>query len=362
MMWALLTLSSLHGRSAVPSSAAARVSTPPIATPPIVDLSSLVQPQGASLRSLADDAAIVDQIREACSTWGFFYVVNHGVDALLTERLYAQSEAFFALPAALKATIKRSATNSKGWYDDELTKNKRDWKEGFDMGAQLGSLDGVGLDGFNQWPDASFNLPHFESTCREYFVAVEHLARLLASAMSVGLGMPADHFAPELDKHTSFMRLNYYPRCPDPDSNMCISPHTDSGVLTVLTQSPVQALQVERDGEWLNVPPLANSFVINTGDVMQVWSNGLYRAPQHRVIAQRSLVRYSVPFFLNPNYETNYAPIPSTVTAQRHARYRPINWGKFRLARFQGDFADVGQETQISDFEIQPSSATPSGQ
>lgn len=320
-----------------------------VAAPPIIHIGSLIRTSAAGEPLAAETVA---QIRAACSEWGFFYVTGHGVDPALMAQFYAQKAAFFALPPAVKARVRRSATNSKGWYDDELTKNKRDWKEGFDMGAQDGSLDGVGLDGFNQWPDAEFDLPDFEPTCRAYFDETRRVAEVLARAMAVGLGMPADFFAGEFAAHTSYLRLNYYPVCPDPDNHRCISPHTDAGALTVLTQSDVQALQVERDGEWYDVPPLAGSFVINTGDVMQVWSNGLYIAPVHRVIAQRERERYSSPFFYNPNYSTNYAPIPSTVSAARPARYRPINWGQFRVARFQGDFADVGAETQISDFEI----------
>lgn len=328
-----------------------------VAAPPVIDMSALVR--AAPDEPPAADA--VAQIRAACSEWGFFYVTGHGVEPALLERFYAQKAAFFALPPAVKARVRRSATNSKGWYDDELTKNKRDWKEGFDVGAQDGSLDGKGLDGFNQWPDAACGLPDFEPACRAYFAEAERVARALARAMAVGLGMPADFFAGEFAAHTSYLRLNYYPVCPDPDHHRCISPHTDAGALTVLTQSDVQALQVERGGEWYDVPPRAGTFVINTGDVMQVWSNGLYIAPVHRVVAQRELERYSAPFFYNPNYATDYAPIPSTVSAERPARYRPINWGQFRLARFRGDFADVGAETQISDFEVGAAGAAVDG-
>jgi isopenicillin N synthase-like dioxygenase len=85
----------------------------------------------------------------------------------------------------------------------------------------------------------------------------------------------------------------------------------------------------------------------------EVWSNDRYVAPVHRVKAQRSLERYSAPFFYNPSYETNYAPVSGTISDETPAKYRPINWGDFRLGRFRGDFADVGKEVQISDFIIQ---------
>lgn len=316
--------------------------------PPVIDISPVRVRDGA--RRL--DADCVAQIRDACSRWGFFYAIGHGVSDDVMEAFYAQKKAFFDLPKDVKAKVKRTSENSKGWYDDEFTKNKLDWKEGFDLGAQDGSLDAAGLDGVNQWPDGSFGLPAFEGVCRDYFDAAHGVAMDLVRAMAQGLGMPADHFDSEFDAHTSYLRLNYYPLCPRPKDHLCISPHTDAGALTVLTQSPVQSLQVDLDGEWVDVPPVDKAFVINTGDVMQVWSNGLYKAPLHRVIAHEDKVRYSSPYFLNPNYNTCYAPLPSCVSAERPARYRPINWGDFRMARFQGDFANVGTETQISDFEL----------
>mmetsp|Transcript_7970 Transcript_7970/g.23346 ORF Transcript_7970/g.23346 Transcript_7970/m.23346 type:complete len:353 (-) Transcript_7970:271-1329(-) len=319
------------------------------ASPPLIDIAPLVRSyeNGDEL-----DADTVARIRDACSDWGFFLIKGHGVPEELVERFYEQKRLFFALDKPTKARIHRTQDNSKGWYDNELTKNKVDWKEGFDIGAQDGDLDGVGLDGFNQWPDEGFGVPDFEPTCRAYYAETHRVALVLLAAMAQGLGMPADHFAGAFDRHTSYLRLNYYPVCPQPDEHQCIGPHTDAGALTVLSQSPVKSLQVLNGGEWYDVAPVEGTFVINTGDVMQVWSNGLYKAPVHRVIAQRDKVRYSSPYFLNPNYDCDYEPIPSCVTDERPARYRPINWGKFRMARFAGDYADVGAETQISDFEI----------
>ena len=233
-----------------------------------------------------------------------------------------------------------------------------DWKEGFDVGAQDGSLDKRGLDGVNQWPDEEKyeSIKGFQATLREYYEACTKFARTLTCAMTAGMGLPAEslvkkHFD---DCHSSYLRMNFYPTCPEPDKHMSISEHTDAGAVTVLTQSMVQSLQVyqPRDGQWYEIAPMKNSFVINTGDVMQVWSNGHYKAPLHRVKAQLSLERFSSPFFYNPSYETNYEPVDSMITAERPKQYNPINWGTFRLGRFQGDYADVGEEIQIEHFRI----------
>ena len=59
-----------------------------------------------------------------------------------------------------------------------------------------------------------------------------------------------------------------------------------------------------------------------------------------------------MPFFFNPAYSTDYAPLPSTVDARHPARYRPINWREFRAQRAAGDYADYGEYAQISQYAI----------
>jgi isopenicillin N synthase-like dioxygenase len=111
-------------------------------------------------------------------------------------------------------------------------------------------------------------------------------------------------------------------------------------------------LQVFRDGYWHNIPPVAGAFVINTGDMMQVWSNDIYQAAIHRVLAMRDKDRYSIPFFFNPSAETNVSPLPGTVSDDRPPHYRNISWAEFRGKRTDGDYADYGPEVQISHYRI----------
>ena len=81
-----------------------------------------------------------------------------------------------------------------------------------------------------------------------------------------------------------------------------------------------------------------------------MWSNDQYKAALHRVLTNSVRQRYSMAFFLNPSYETTYEPLPSTVTLERPAAYRPINWRVFRSLRAAGDYADLGEEVQIHQY------------
>lgn len=320
----------------------------------------------------AAEDELVAQVAAACSEWGFFQVVNHGVPPELVEEFRAQMVAVFALPDAAKGALRRSGENARGYFDDELTKQRRDWKQALDFGVP-GSRDwrlpdghaaNGCLDGFNRLPDAA-TLPRFRPAMVAYFDALTALSERLAAVMAKGLGMPPSHFDELLHAtHTSYLRLNTYPPCTEagPPPPLGISPHRDAGFLTVLWQDPeCHSLQVHRrgapDGEWSTVVPTAGAFTINTGDMAQIWSNDRYHAPLHRVLTHPTKQRYSAPFFYNPGYTTSVAPLPSLGAP----RFAPCLWGYFRAQRFAGDFADFGSEIQTDDYRVrEPASAAPS--
>ena len=211
-------------------------------------------------------------------------VINHGVDPELCARAEEQQHAFFSLPMEVKEPMRRSADNSRGWYNDELTKQRRDWKEGLDFGSTPpmdwslvddDPRNGT-LDGYNRFPPAEL-LPHFRPTLLAYFDALTNLSERLTHLFALGLGMPADHFERVLRRgaNTSYLRLNYYaPYTGDDPTQLCISPHKDAGFLTVLRQDVgCHSLQVRdrsQPEEWVTVKPEENAFTINTGDMAQV--------------------------------------------------------------------------------------------
>ena len=79
----------------------------------------------------------------------------------------------------------------------------------------------------------------------------------------------------------------------------------------------------------------------------QIWSNGKYKAPLHRVLTHRDKERYSAPFFYNPSYDSLIEPV---VDSPKDAAYHPVLWGYFRAVRFAGDLTDLGVEIQIEAF------------
>lgn len=314
--------------------------------PPVIDLSS------------ADEDQLARDIANACSTYGFFQVTSHGIPRLLLERFREQCSLFFDLQRSLKSLLKRNATNARGFFDDELTQQRRDWKECLDIGipgsrsweVQDGHELNACLDGFNQLPGEE--LPDFRKTIVEYFEACSALSHKLARLMSKGIGRAMDDpFIRELkDNHSSYLRLNYYPPFNSQEKGVLgISPHRDAGFLTVLLQDDdCHSLQALKDGKWLTVKPIPGAITINTGDMAQVWSNGKYVAPPHRVLTDPRKKRYSAPFFYNPGYETFVKPV---VQEGETAIYHDVLWGYYRAVRFAGDMTDLGVEIQVKSFD-----------
>ena len=285
------------------------------------------------------------EIDAACRESGVFQIVGHGIDARLIATLRRQMRALFAQAPTVKRAISRTAENHWGFYDRELTRYTRDWKEVYDYGPPDGDVI------VPQWPA---ELPAFKPVIQAYYAQCETLALRLLRVLARNLGMPADfldaHFCPQ---HTSFLRLNYYPRCVrDLASHLGVNPHTDAGAITLLLQDEQQGLQVFHENVWWPVEAGPDALLVNLGDIAQVWSNDKYVAPLHRAIVHSAVERFSVPFFLNPAYSAEYAPLPSVVDARHPPRYRPINWREFRGRRAAGDYANGGEYVQISHYAV----------
>jgi isopenicillin N synthase-like dioxygenase len=350
---------------------------------PVIDVSALVKHTPDAWASNAEVQSVIEAINRACRIWGFFQITNHGLDSTQFEKMMRR---FFDLPLSEKLFVKRTHNNSRGYANDEYTKQVIDVKEIFDFGhiprkdLPNSHPDNVVLDGFNQWPQA----PLFQLTMMAYYDKCADLSRLIMSAIAAGLGLHIDHFDRSFIPHTSFLRLNYYPVPGDisnskaRDSTLGISRHTDAGALTLLLQDQsVNSLQVysgtkedHQDGRWVFVKPAENAFTVNIGDMLQVWSGGLFSAPEHRVLASTDTARYSAPFFYNPSYDTLVEPVPHLVGeatrinaeatlisgSRMYQRVKPytgsVQWGEFRSRRFQGDYANVGTESQIEDWKV----------
>ena len=295
-----------------------------------------------------DDAATVrGAITQACEDYGIFNLVNHPLTNDINRNALSESISFFTQPMAEKQAVVRTLDNPWGYYDRELTKQRRDRKEIFDFGP-----------GFSiPWPAGRH---HFRRTMELYTDRCRLLSLDLLDGLSHALGAERSALRNAFDPvHSSFTRLNYYPvndALADTDAPapgpLGISEHTDAGGLTLLQQGEVAGLQIYRDG-WHDVSPVTGALTINIGDMLQVWSNDRFKAPLHRVRASSESDRYSIVFFLNPAMDCVVTPLSSAINNRDKPHYRPFSWREFRELRAQGDYGDYGEEVQIRHYRTE---------
>ncbi len=309
---------------------------------PVIDVSALV---GAS----DDRASVAAEIRAACTTRGFFYVVGHGVDVALQERLEKLSHRFFALDEATKLEI-RMELGGRAWrgyfpLGDELTSGKPDLKEGLYFGTELGPDDprvraGLPLHGANLFPAS---MPELRETVLAYMTALTDLGHALMRGIAMSLGLDAQYFH---DRYTAdpltLFRIFHYPYVPpDPsaEAQWGVGEHTDYGVLTILKQDDAGGLEVKSGSDWIAAPPVPDSFVCNIGDMLDRLTRGFYRSTPHRVRNTSGRSRLSFPFFFDPSFDAPIEPIdlPDVGAAEDDSAER---WDRANVHAFEGTYGD----------------------
>ncbi|MCH96302.1 flavonol synthase/flavanone 3-hydroxylase-like, partial [Trifolium medium] len=104
-----------------------------------------------------------------------------------------------------------------------------------------------------------------------YAKEISSLVTRLLSLISIGLGLEEDFLLKKVGEQPRLRaQANFYPPCSDPELTMGLQEHTDFNALTVLLQSEISGLQVNKDGKWISVPCIPNAFVINLADQIEV--------------------------------------------------------------------------------------------
>ena len=282
----------------------------------------------------------IRELDQACRTAGFFYIANHGVDHELIAQTFEQSARFFELSAERKMAMHLSLSKCRRGYerigDQTLDENALpDQKESYYCGIDYPPdhpyvVKGYDTYGTSQWPN---ELTSFQATMSHYIQAQLKLCNQLMSLIAQALNEPAEYFEPTLnDPMVTLRLLRYPPHPPLADAKLFgAGAHTDWGALTTLAQDEQGGLQIQMpNGQWVGAPPIADTFVVNLGDMMPRWTNDIYRSNPHRVINASSSdkPRFSIPFFFEPNYEAPIEAIASTVSKERPKRYGPCTAGE----------------------------------
>lgn len=278
---------------------------------------------------------VANALGEAARTTGFFRICDHGMNRSLIEDVYRVAEQFFGLQDDYKNQyyIAKSSNHrgyvpfsEKGDYADEVHRSY----EAFDLGLDLPHDDpdylaGNGVLGPNVWP----HLAGFHETVAAYYDQVSTLGRLICGALEAHLNLPKGAMTDQMSKPISQLRLLHYVRQASTVERKSVNmgAHTDYECLTLL-HTRNQGLQVmTQNDNWIDVPVDPDVLIVNIGDMMEAWTNGIFRSTPHRVLNLKP-ERFSLPYFVATNYDTVIKPFAELVGEGQKSQYEPFLAGE----------------------------------
>ncbi|KAL8152985.1 hypothetical protein V2J09_010745 [Rumex salicifolius] len=265
------------------------------------------------------------KLRSALSAFGCFQVVNHGIDTELLEKVLEVSRQFFALPLEEKMKCYGAAGLFNGYGNDGVLRGNQTQNWNDRLYLRVGSKDPADLE---FWPE---NPPEFRKVVRELSDKIEAMPKTILKAMARSLELEDDCFVKHhgLDGGFTF-KLNFYPKCPNPEHVLGISPHSDGTTFTMLLQDQ-RGLHIMANDCWFDVPVIPGAIFVNVGDLMEIMSNGIIKSTLHRVVTSADKERVSVAMFYSPSSFKEIGPINELVTVDRPQLYKKtniLNYGK----------------------------------
>ncbi|XP_051135364.1 protein SRG1-like isoform X2 [Andrographis paniculata] len=279
------------------------------------------------LQKLLDESSMDSELHvlhTACQQWGFFQLINHGVDSSLLEKMKSETQEFFNLPLEVKKKFDQKPGDVEGYGQAFVVskEQKLDWGDIFCIVPMPVSL---------RKPHLIPKLPSsFRDAIETYSKEIKILSMKILNMMAKALGMDIEDMVTLFEDGMQTIRMNYYPPCPQPELVTGLSPHSDAGGITVLLQvNDTIGLQIKKDGAWIPVTPLPNAFIINIGDIIQIVTNDSYPSIEHRATTNSEKERLSIATFYNPKLDGVFGPAPSLISNEKPARFKSIGLAEY---------------------------------
>ncbi|KAJ7570563.1 hypothetical protein O6H91_01G125900 [Diphasiastrum complanatum] len=322
---------------------------------PIIDMAPFLETNCNEVIS-AKRKVVLQELRNACEEWGFFTVINHGLNLQFLEKALKVSEDFFGLPVEEKLKVKPAPGSTPypaGFNNENRTQGIHDRKEllyfflddsSTDVSQQRYSM-------YNVWPE---NPPHFRSVINEFTRHAEGTSKMLLRALSESLGLPSNLIYDLSQENINMFLMNYYPPSGLEGHTQGLGHHKDGGILTMVAQNNVAGYQLLKGDKWITIEPLEGALVCNIGDTLQVWTNGRYKSVMHRVCNHKDHKRFSLAFMPTPSASAQIAPLSNfTSDIGNFPKYRTFEYMEYLKLRFKNKLlAPNAKDIGIDDFRI----------
>ncbi|XP_028079397.1 2-oxoglutarate-Fe(II) type oxidoreductase hxnY-like isoform X4 [Camellia sinensis] len=269
----------------------------------------------------------VSLLKQACLDSGFFYVINHGISQEFMDEVFYQSKSFFDLPVSEKMKVLRNKTHRGYTYPfsqrlDPVNQIQGDYNEGYNIGIEVPEND-PDIEKLlyepNVWPPSDI-LPGWRETMEKYH----------REALQEMLGKPI-----------AILRLLHYEGSVfDPMKGIYgAGAHSDFGLITLLATDDIYGLQICKDKDakpqkWEFVAPLKGAFIVNIGDMLERWSNCIFRSTLHRVLGNGQ-ERYSIAYFVQPSHDCLVECLPTCQSQENPPKFPPIKCETYMLQRYK---------------------------
>ncbi|CAN4107931.1 unnamed protein product [Withania somnifera] len=282
---------------------------------PIIDFSLL------SSEDPHQHSKAIQDLGRACQQWGFFMLVNHGIGESLMKELIGVANEFFLMPE-----------EDKWKYKGENVFDPIKYGTSFNHTSSISTFYWRDYLKLSVHPQFHSLTNPIISVIREYCEKSRKVATMLLSGISESLGLEKELMNTSLDLDSGFevFVANYYPPCPQPELVMGLPTHSDFGLLTFLIQNEVGGLQIQHNGQWINVHPVPNSILVNTGDHLEIFTNGIYKSVLHRAVVNK-VARISIGIASCPAMNAIVSPAASPLIQSETfpPRYLPKKYSEY---------------------------------
>ncbi|KAL5727795.1 anthocyanidin synthase [Ranunculus cassubicifolius] len=284
---------------------------------PVIDLKGL-NSEDSQLREKCRE-----ELKKASMEWGVMHLVNHGIPEEFLTQVKEAGKAFFDLPVEEKEKYANDLASGKiAGYGSKLANNmcgQLEWEDYF-----FHLIFPEDKRDMSIWPKTPSNYTEVTS---EYATRLRALVTKVLSELSIGLGLEEGRLETEVGGIADLvmqLKINYYPKCPQPELALGVEAHTDVSALTFILHNMVPGLQVYINDKWVTAKCVPDSIIVHIGDTLEILSNGKFKSILHRGLVNKEKVRISWAVFCEPPKDKILLkPLPELVTDSEPALFPP---------------------------------------